>query len=89
MSNYLNPNEATVGMPATYCIGSDRYATAVTEIFHFKTGAKAGQVKAILAGTRMFTLRTKGRKAGYLVREGGDYGVLHLGWAEDYRDPHF
>jgi hypothetical protein len=83
-------NDAFVGMPATFGIGTDRYATEVIGVYRFKSGAKAGQVKAVeVQFFGMFTLRTTGRKAGRLIREGGSHGSLRLGVAEDYRDPHF
>lgn len=90
MATYATVNEAYVGMPATFAIGSDRYATEITAVFYFKSGAMAGQVKAVEAGRfNVFTLRTTGRKAGRLISKGGNHGTLLLGVAEDYRDPHF
>lgn len=77
-----------VGTPATFKIGGDRYATEVTAVERFKTGARAGQVKAVEAGTHRFTPKTTKRGETYLVGQGGS-GALWLGFAENYRDPHF
>lgn len=41
--------DVTVGMPATITVGSDRYAARIVEVERYKTGAKAGQVKAVTA----------------------------------------
>ena len=84
-----NPNEAYVGMPATFAIGSDSYATEVTAVYYFKSGERKGQVKAVATTRGLFTLRTKGRKAGRLIEAGQEYGTLRLGEAVDYWDPHF
>lgn len=89
MATYATPNEAYVGMPATFAIGTDRYATQVVAIEYFKSGNRAGQVKAIHTPNYVFTLRTVGKRAGRLILEGGTNGTLLLGVAEDYRDPHF
>ena len=86
----VSPNEAKVGMLATYAIGSDSYGTEITAVYRFASGERKGEVRAVEAGSHgLFTLRTKGRKAGRLIRQGGDYGTLRLGEAVDYWDPHF
>jgi streptogramin lyase len=86
----ITPNEAFVGMPATFAIGSDAYATEITAVYRYTTGTRKGQVKAVDAGRYgYFTLRTTGHKAGYLVRQGGNSGTLRLGVAESYWDPSF
>jgi hypothetical protein len=41
-----------VGMPATHFVGSDSYAVEVYDVERFKSGAKAGQVKAVITGSR-------------------------------------
>lgn len=66
-----------VGMPATFHIGSDRYATKVTAVS--PSGHK------IDAEGRVFTRRSNGR---YILR-GGNYGSLTLGVAETRLDPSF
>jgi len=86
----VTPNEAKCGMPATYAIGSDSYATEVTAVYRFASGERKGQVRAVEAGSYgLFTLRIKGRKAGRLIRQGGDHGTLRLGEAISYWDPSF
>ncbi len=74
-----------IGMPATVHIGSDSYATSVVEITYFKEGKRAGEVKTIVTGHRdlEFRLNKWGR---YRAQE--SFG-LGLGYARDYRDPHF
>jgi hypothetical protein len=71
------------GTPATYRIGSDRYAMKVVRV------ARNGQeVWAAWEGgeERPFTYR---RKTGQYVAKGAECGHLHIGHAEDYRDPSF
>lgn len=80
-------NSVEVGTPATFRIGTDRYATAVTAVERFKTGARAGQVKAVEAGYGRFTPKET-RYGTMLIGKGGS-GVLALGVAETYLDPHF
>lgn len=41
-----NP-EPEVGMGATICMWSDRKAATITEVLRYKTGAKAGQIRAV------------------------------------------
>lgn len=52
-------DEPQVGMGATYIAWSDRYAYTVVEVLRYKSGAKAGQVKAVVA-TRDIATRTDG-----------------------------
>jgi hypothetical protein len=42
-------DEPHAGMGATYLAWSDRYAYTVTNVLRYKSGAKAGQVKAVQA----------------------------------------
>jgi hypothetical protein len=53
MMNYLmmNSESATpeIGAPATVCMWSDRHAMTVTRLEFFKSGARAGQLKAVYA----------------------------------------
>ncbi len=70
-----------VGMPATYCIGGDSYATkieTVTKGLNIVTVILFNQV-------REFTLRKNGR----YMQLGSTCGVLRLGEAIDHLDPNF
>ena len=42
-------DEIVVGAPATHYVGSDSYAAIVVGVERFKTGARAGRIKAIIA----------------------------------------
>lgn len=42
-------HEITVGMIATYYCGTDSYIHIVTDVERYKSGARKGQIKAILA----------------------------------------
>lgn len=91
--NYLTQNPA-IGMPASYGIGSDSYAMTVVAIDYFKTGAKAGAVKAIYAAhedheAEKFTLTKSGRFQKRAQYESYFYGSLTVGDAIEYRDPSF
>lgn len=85
MEKRVAVEDVKVGMPATYYIGSDSYATEVEGVIRFKTGSRAGQVKAVVARNEgIFTLRPNGR----LQLQGG-HGGLVVGFARDYWDPSF
>jgi hypothetical protein len=71
---HANP---VVGMPATFNIGSDHYATEVTAVSPSK--------HRIETTKGVFTRRSNGR---YIMR-GGNYGSLTLGIAETRLDPSF
>lgn len=43
----ISANNVRSGDACTISVGTDSYAEQVTNVFHFKTGPKAGQVKAI------------------------------------------
>lgn len=90
----LKAENAEQGTPATYCIGSDRYAGQVARVQRFKSGDREGQVRVItfqftgnggLSG-RLYDFRRDNR--GYWRGVGGSGGLI-IGIAEDYRDPHF
>lgn len=90
--DYLKQNPA-VGMPATFGIGSDSYAMVVTDVIRFKTGAKTGQVKAVIAkneneNEEKFYV-TKSGRIQKRDNDGYSYGSLTIGFARDYRDPNF
>ena len=76
-----------VGMPATYCIGSDRWAGSIVSVS--KSGRTLGfSDRRDGAMIETFSLRQNGR----FYRVGcpmGQSGTLRLGVAEDYRDPSF
>jgi hypothetical protein len=67
-----------VGMPATFSIGSDSYATEVTAV---SPSGKTVTTK----DHGDFTLRKGGR---YLCK-GQKYGGLYLGYAVEHLDPSF
>jgi hypothetical protein len=90
---FLIQNPA-VGMPATFGIGSDSYAMTVVAIEYFKTGARAGQVKAVFAADEgrtpeRFVMTKQGRLQKRDQYESRFYGSLSIGYARDYRDPSF
>ena len=73
----------TIGMLATYTIGSDRYAGSIAEI---KRNGRTIVFKFAHSGRcEDFTLRGRGMYYG----KGSKCGYLSLGVAEDYRDPSF
>ena len=80
MSTNLIP---TVGMPATFTIGSDRYAGSIAEIK--RKGRTIVFKFAHNNRTEDFTLRGR----GMYYSKGSKCGYLSLGAAEDYRDPSF
>lgn len=67
-----------IGLAATYCIGSDRYASRITEVN--RNG------REVVTGVATFTYRSK---RDMYISKGGKCGSLQLGVAEDYRDPSF
>jgi hypothetical protein len=89
------------GQPATHCIGSDSYAFIVERVERFKSGARAGQVSAVIAepaeyiGDELRAVPSFAREAlvfrpnkrGVLVC--AKYHTLWLGEARTYLDPHF
>jgi hypothetical protein len=76
----------TVGMPATYCIGSDRYAGSIVMVSH--NARLVGYSDKGSTEVNSFSLRNNGRfyPVGSKIGQGGS---LRLGTAEDYRDPSF
>jgi hypothetical protein len=68
-----------VGLPVTYCIGSDRYADRITAVHR-----KGMKVETYRSGG--FTYRAS---KDIYKSVGSNSGVLYLGRAEDYRDPSF
>jgi hypothetical protein len=79
-----------VGMPATYFIGSDCYAYEVAEIVYFKTGAKAGQPKMIIAKSENRIETFTRTKRGFQMSYGDHFGgFFQVGSAKEYRDPSF
>lgn len=85
---------AEFGTPATYAIGTDRYAGKVVNVKRFKTGKRAGRVSVITfqhisqGGLNGKLREARLDKRNYLVATGSG-GAIHLGYAEDYRDPSF
>lgn len=77
-----------VGMPATYYVGSDSYATEVSAVNHYKSGNRAGQIKSVeidFHGTKTF----RAKNYSYGVSFKSEYATLGLGYAREYLDPHF
>lgn len=87
---YVNQHPA-VGMPATFYSGSDCYAYEVAEIVYFKSGAKAGEPKAIIGVRKNGSIQTFTRtKNGYQKKYGDHFGgSFRVGKAKEYRDPSF
>jgi len=80
------------GMPATFYIGSDSYAMTVLWVTYFMSGARAGQVREVMAQTEngapeRFVMTKFGKFAK--KDPSGNYGSLVIGYARDYRDPSF
>ena len=89
-----------VGDPATHRVGSDRYASVVTEVEYFKSGKRAGQVKAVTArwagrdfgGERFLATEGRDGEIRFAKRSGNRiawWNTLTIGEAIDYRDPSF
>jgi len=89
-SRPLTDPEIREGQPATYFIGSDSYACSVDKVSRFKSGARAGQIREIEAGSNKFRLR-HGRYRLVDEFDGRtlNFGQLVVGFAKDYRDPSF
>jgi len=78
-----------VGDPATYCIGSDRYAMRVYAVATKNKVAVQDLNNGVPMGVPVTYTR---RKNGRFVQEGHTMrgsGSLTIGIAEDYRDPSF
>jgi hypothetical protein len=78
-----------IGMPATYCVGSDRYAMTVVAIKRNGRTVEARHGKPDESipyrAAKAFTLRKNGR----YILQGCESGTLALGVAVDYLDPSF
>ena len=89
-SRPFTADEITVGAPATFYIGSDSYATTVTNIVRFKSGNRKGQIKEL--HTDHFG-RFRAKQGAYLqIDSDGStmwYARLVVGFQRDYRDPSF
>lgn len=91
---FLKQNPA-VGMPASFGIGGDSYAMEIVGVEYFKTGAKAGQIKSVLAAAsgdreaERFTMTKSGRLQKRAEYESYFYGSLTVGYALEQRDPSF
>jgi len=78
--------DVEVGMPATLFMGYDQYGTAVTSV------RKNGREISITLWfeERIFTWRTTGKNMNRYVEKGTYNGsTLVIGFARDYKDPHF
>lgn len=80
-----------VGMPATYSVGSDSYATTVTAIEYFKTGERKGQIKSVSIEGKKETFKPYKTCYGLKFSESKRvwWASVKLGYARDYLDPHF
>lgn len=80
-----------IGMPATFYCGTDRYATKVTAIEYFKTGDRKGQIKSISVEGQKETFKPYATTYGFKFSESKKVWWAHvgLGYAYDFRDPHF
>lgn len=45
----VKATEIKAGMPATHYVGSDSYAAVVVDVEYYKSGARKGEIKAIVA----------------------------------------
>lgn len=93
----LEDAEIHAGAVATYYCGSDSYATTVTNVVRFQSGARKGQIKEIYiegrsAAESFRPTENRDGSTSYLgVREGKKWQHMQLvvGYARDYRDPSF
>ena len=86
----LDETKWEIGTPATYGIGSDCYGVVITNVQRFKSGKNIGKVSSVEVKmpwneTRKFTRRAHGS----FIATGHNCGSLVVGYAYDYRDPHF
>lgn len=94
LERLISIETAETGTPATYAIGTDRYAGKVVNVKRYKTGKRIGQVSVITfqhisqGGLNGKLREARLDKRNYLVATGSS-GIIHLGYAEDYRDPSF
>jgi hypothetical protein len=81
-----------VGMPATYHIGSDRYAYVVTQVtpstIHVAHAEETADGRWIVRPGAESEKATKRRDGRYRMK-GENFGAITLGEAENYRDPSF
>jgi hypothetical protein len=96
----MNINEIQnieIGTPATLCIGSDSYARMVVEVGYFKTGARAGQIRYVIAEPAEYIdgvlVNYSERQDRFIPNKFGKLKCgscsLYIGTATDYRDPSF
>jgi hypothetical protein len=91
----LKAEEAEQGTPATYAVGTDRYAGRVAKVARFKSGKNEGKVSVITFQFADTTGGLSGRLNDFRQNNRGYWkavnssATLHIGYAEDYRDPHF
>ena len=79
--------EIQIGTPATFCIGSDKYATEISSIEYYKSGDKKGSIR-YLELARGGGIKFSQDSKGYWVQKSG-YARARIGEAIDYLDPHF
>ena len=90
MANYAKVSEVSVGTPATYSIGSDRYATEIVKVTYYKTGKLAGFVKTVeVKSGSVFRPYQLSDRISWRKAPEQWWGTLFVGFAEDYRDPSF
>lgn len=78
--DYAGLETATVGMPATYCIGSDTYAGKISHV-----SPSGAYVLFVRDGSARAERFNRGKDGTYRQSS----GYLRLGIAETYRDRSF
>jgi hypothetical protein len=81
-----NPPKPEVGMPATYCVGSDSYAMVIVDVTRTGHQVAARYADSSYAAPKVFTRRKNG---GYREKGSQTYGSLLLGFGHTYRDPSY
>lgn len=86
----LEESKWEIGTPATYGIGSDSYGVVIININRFKSGKNVGKVSYVEVKMPWGDVRKFTRRAhGSFLSVGHNCGSLSVGYAYDYRDPHF
>jgi len=97
--------EPEVGMGATIIMWSDRHAATIIEVARFKTGARAGQVKAVTVQEDhaqrvdkngmgdnqhyVYLPNPQGNTWTFKVRPNGSFGDKMWSLAIGFRDEHY
>lgn len=92
-----------VGAPATMVVGSDRYPATVVDVLTFKTGKKAGELRAVIVQWDSykavggvwpdleyeFDRNFDGRITQINTDAKGRLRGVYIGRRDRYNDPHF